>query len=408
MPTPKLSKEVIAETLALVKKHGGNIADAAKAAGIPRQTLYARYQQALQHKDGEESAEVRVLRERIRVLEAAARAREKDKLGAEYVKRAIIKLSSEVEASSAPEWVLRPSSGKGVAGVPTAIWSDWHWAEVVRPSEVNGVNEYNLAIAHERVQRLVSGTISLLSNYTVHTGPWPGIVVNLGGDMVSGDIHEELAQTNEVPTMAAVVDIVGVLTTAVRTLADHFGRVFLPCVTGNHGRTSRKPRHAGRVWTNYDWLIYQFLAKQFENDDRVRFMIGEGTDVLYSVYSHRYLLTHGDNLGKGGDGIIGMFGPVVRGMKARSNRNQAVDQSFDTVVCGHYHQCVITDRFIVNGSLCGAGVFSHNLALGFEKPQQALWLTHPTRGLTIKMPVHLEDGNPYKGGGAEWVSWSKR
>jgi predicted phosphodiesterase len=278
----------------------------------------------------------------------------------------------------------------------------------VRSEEVNGVNEYNLGIAQKRVQRLVSGTIDLLTNYTVHTRPYPGVIVCLGGDMVSGDIHEELRETNERPTMPVVVEAVGILHWAIKALADKFGKVFVPCVTGNHGRSSSKPRHANRNWTNFDWLIYQFLSKSFEGDSRVRFLIGEGADVIFSVFGHRYLLTHGDNLAKGGDGQIGHFGPVIRGSQRRQVRNQAVNQEFDTLLCGHFHSLTMTPRFIVNGSLVGPGVFSHNLAFGFEKPQQALWLSHQDKGVTICMPVFLTDGHPYKGKSPDWVSWAAK
>lgn len=42
MSTPRMSAALVAETLALVEKHGGNVLKAAKASGIPRPTLQAR------------------------------------------------------------------------------------------------------------------------------------------------------------------------------------------------------------------------------------------------------------------------------------------------------------------------------------------------------------------------------
>ncbi len=48
MPAPRLSPETLAETLALVTAHGGNVIRAARASGIPRPTLQARYM-AAQH-----------------------------------------------------------------------------------------------------------------------------------------------------------------------------------------------------------------------------------------------------------------------------------------------------------------------------------------------------------------------
>lgn len=412
MATQKLRK---ADCIAAVKavRSAGGVQAAADKAGIPRTTMRDRYREGIRllAKSGEEAPEpnheeeAQILRERVRSLETMLRTNNRDTLSAEYIKKQIIKLADT--PVTPPNWVLAPVK-KGEPGVPVTMWSDWHLGETVRSEEVNGVNEYNLSVAHARVQRLVGGTIDMLTNYTVHTKPYPGIVVCLGGDMVSGDIHEELRETNERPTMAVVVEAVGILRWAIATLADRFGRVFVPCVAGNHGRTSGKPKHANRNWTNFDWLIYQFLAKSFEGDSRVHFLIGEGADVIFSVFGHRYLLTHGDNLAKGGDGQIGHFGPVIRGSQRRQVRNQAVNQEFDTMICGHYHSLTMTPRFIVNGSLVGPGAFSHNLAFSFEKPQQALWMSHQNKGVTICMPVFLEDGSPYKGEAPDWVSWSTR
>ena len=50
--------------------------------------------------------------------------------------------------------------------------------------------------ARQRAKRLVENTIDLLMNHMVNP-KYPGVVINLGGDMVSGDIHEELSATNE-------------------------------------------------------------------------------------------------------------------------------------------------------------------------------------------------------------------
>lgn len=407
---PQLSKDVLSETYAAYVEHGAD--GAAQLLGMEESGVYRRIKKYLDRygiPTAQPTAEAvvpeeDVLRERVRSLEARLRTTTKGTLNDEYVKRIIVQLAEQ--DMTPPGWLLRTGDTPDAEpGIPVMIWSDWHLGETVRPEEINGVNEFDLSIAEERVQRLVKTTVSLLKNYTVHTSPYPGIVVCLGGDMVAGDIHEELRETNERPTMAVVVEAVRILTWAIKQLADQFGRVFVPCVAGNHGRTSHKPRHSGRNWTNYDWLIYQFLSKAFDGDDRVKFLIGEGADVLFSVYGHRYLLTHGDNLAKGGDGQIGHFGPVIRGSQRRQVRNQAVNQEFDTLVCGHFHSLTMTPRFIVNGSLVGPGAFSHNLAFGFEKPQQALWLSHRTKGVTICMPVFLADGNPYKGRETEWISW---
>jgi hypothetical protein len=185
----------------------------------------------------------------------------------------------------------------------------------VRPEEIGGVNEFNAEIAAQRITALVDITIDVAYNHMGRAEKdYPGIVVMLGGDMLSGDIHEELFATNDRTTQQCINDLTDLIASALERMADTFGRVFVPCVVGNHGRSSRKPRMKGRVYTSHEWNIYCSLERHFRHDGRIRFLIPGETDAYFRVYNHRFLLTHGDSLGvKGGDGIIGSLGPIRRG-----------------------------------------------------------------------------------------------
>lgn len=338
-----------------------------------------------------------VLRDRVRTLEAQLKSINRERLDEHYIKSIILKLASTPPAP--PEWTLRAKGSAKAPGVPTLFASDWHWAEVVYPKQVAGLNKYNLEIAHMRAHRLIEGTIDLLRAHMVNP-TYPGIVFALGGDMVSGGIHEELLATDEVEIMPTLIDLFGVLVWCIKTLADEFGNVFIPCVTGNHGRATKKIRAKGRNYTSYDWLLYQFLAKFFENDKRISFLIPDGPDCLYRVYNHRYLLTHGDQA-RGGDGVIGMLGPVIRMDHRKRSRAGQIDQSYDTMLLGHFHQLTQLKRLIINGSLKGYDEYANANNFGFEPPQQALWMTHPTRGITFSMPVQVEKPQEHA---AEWIS----
>jgi hypothetical protein len=299
-----------------------------------------------------------------------------------------------------PIWAINPPKAKHSPGVPTLFASDWHWGEVVDPEQINGVNKYNLRIAHARAKRLVERSIDLLKNHMVNPS-YPGIVFPLGGDMVSGDIHDELRESNELATIPTVLDLLGVLCACVKSLADAFGHVHLPCVTGNHGRNTLKIRAKGRVHTSYDWLLYCLLEREFKDDRRVTFQVANGPDVSYSIYGHRYLLTHGDQF-RGGDGLIGMLGPVIRGDHKKRGRNGQIGLEYDTMLLGHWHQYVSMNRIIVNGSLKGYDEYANSGNFGFEKPKQALFMTHPKHGITFSMPVVLED-QPVSS--MKWVDW---
>lgn len=274
-------------------------------------------------------------------------------------------------------------------GTPVLFISDLHWGEVVDPKQIGNTNKYNLSIAHERLHYTVQTAIHLLR--ILDSGMnYPGITVPLGGDMISGDIHDELSATNALPTIPTLLDLASHLEGAIGLLADTFGHVFLPCVTGNHGRNTRKIWSKNRNHTSFDWLLYQILAKSFSGDDRVTFEIADGPDILFRTMNRRYLLTHGDKLGNGGDGMIGFLGPVTRGDHKRRTRQNQINQPYDTMICGHWHQYVHTQRLIVNGSLKGYDEYAFTEAFPFEEPQQALWVVHPKYGETYRMPVKCE------------------
>ena len=410
MANAPISDKVLNETLKVFNQCGGNQTHAATKMGISRSALQNRLRH-LNAREGVipsplqagESPTDQVLRQRIRALESQLAMGTKEDLTAKYIKTQIIKLS-EAEAQI-PDWVISPKGSGNSPGVPTLLCSDWHWGEVVRPEQINHVNEYNLSIAQDRARRVIEKTIDLLENHVVNPD-YPGIVLCLGGDMISGDIHEELVATNEIPVIPSVIDLWGTLAWCIDQLRQNFGKVFVVAVTGNHGRNTKKIQHKDRNGTSFDWLIYQFLNKRFENDQNVTFHIPDGSDALFSIFGHRYLLTHGDKLGGGGDGIIGMFGPVIRGDHRRRGRNGQIDLEYDTMICGHYHQLVQTRRVIVNGSLVGYNEYAYDNAFPFEQPQQALWITHPEQGITISMPVHLGEKKVSQRSN-EWVSWVK-
>jgi hypothetical protein len=404
MATPPLPDKVLQETADAFLAHGSQQA-AADALGINRQTFQSRLNAAkakgLLTPRPQDDAQPLVLKKRLVALERLLNSEREERLNEATIRKHILSLSESVTQLEIPAWVTTAHPGSGSPGVPTLMISDLHHGEVVNPSQINGVNKFNVAISHARLHKMVDTTIHLLKIISPDLN-YPGIVVPLGGDMISGNIHDELAMTNEFNTMPTVLDLFGVLAEVITTLADTFGNVFLPCVTGNHGRDTMKIWNKDRHATSFDWLIYNFLAKHFENDSRITFFIPDGPDAYYRVYNHRYLLSHGDQF-RGGDGMIGALGPIIRGDHRKRSRNAQINMEYDTLLIGHWHQYCQINRLIVNGSLKGYDEYAYNSNFPFEVPQQALWLTHPTHGITFRMPIKLE-GESRTSKNTPWVS----
>ena len=392
--------------LRVLAEHDGVAAHAADAMGISasagRRWVKLAKTRGLTGKELTAEAKLRIaLANANRDLKAAQREADT----AERIRTEIYNLAARTPEP--PKWLVPATKQHGSRGVPCTIWSDWHYGEVVRPEEIGGVNEFNADVAAARITRLVDTTIDLCFNHMgVATKNYPGIVVMLGGDMLSGDIHEELFATNDRTTQQCINDLTDLIASALERMADAFGRVFVPCVVGNHGRASRKPRMKGRIFTSHEWNIYCNLERYFKRDDRVRFLIPEETDAYFKVYNHRFLLTHGDSLGvKGGDGIIGAIGPITRGSLKVARSEAQIGRDFDTIVMGHWHQMLWLPGGIVNGALKGYDEYARlAMRAPYSRPSQALWFVHPEHGITARWEVLLDEEKTATECN-DWVGW---
>lgn len=310
--------------------------------------------------------------------------------------RAIEDLTQQIAAHMGPlarkgPMKYRPAKapkGKDLGGIPTLLLSDLHWGEVVDPQQVQGYNEYNLEIAQKRLQRVFTKTDELLSRHFAGLY-WDGIVVGLGGDMLSGNIHEELRQTNDAPVLDCVMSLAENLRGGLSMLAERYPQVFVPAVVGNHGRIDRKPTAKYKVKDNFDYLLYRIVREtMMRTHANIDFEIAESADLRYDIYGTRYLLTHGDQF-KGGAGVGGIWPSLMRGdFRKRKRSIIAGNDGYDVTVLGHFHQLGHIEGLIVNGSLKGYDEWVYTMNFGFEPAQQALWITHPKNGVTNFMGIY--------------------
>ena len=405
----------IEAAVAALKAHDGRILYAARQLGVPKRTLSDFVARSFAAKAGADTMdvppdrraqEIVKLRGEVTRLRAEIEATHRLNLDAEFVRETIMGLAAA--PADPPNWLVKAPAKRGFAGLPITIWSDWHIGEKVNPAEVNGVNAFDERIARERVKRLVERTIDIAANHM--TGERAnGIVVNALGDFVTGEIHEELSWSNDLRVLPSVLLARDLMLWGLRTLADHFGRVFVACASGNHGRNTHKIHSKGFIFKNFDWLIYQLLERAFAEagDKRVVFMNDPSNEAYYSVYGHRYLAVHGHDLGvKGGDGIIGAIGPIMRGEIRTAGSSAQIGRSFDTLVIGHWHQSLWLPRAIVNNALIGFNEYARApLRARYSRPSQSLWFQHPKHGITAKWEIFLEDLKT--GPAAEPVQWGR-
>ncbi len=337
--------------------------------------------------------ELRRLRDQLAGERKARANAERRAVAAEDVRGAVFGL---VDPPLAPaRFDIRPG-GDGQAETIVLFLSDLHWGEHVELAAMDGLNSYGLAIAQARLHRWVGSVIDLATRH------WSGkpperIVLILGGDLVSGEIHAELAKTNEAKALPAVRDLVSHLAGAVERIVDAVGcPVDVISLAGNHGRSTEKPESKGMAETSYDSLVSDFLEMALRRKPRVSFYVPASPDAVFSVYGWRVLATHGDRIGsRGGAGFVGPAATAARGMKRLIADYAARGVHLDLILIGHFHTPLQLEEGFVNGCLTGPNEYSRD---GRFRPQPAtqLFLTmHPRR--RIAQIRWIEVGHPDEG-----------
>lgn len=340
-----------------------------------------------------DAVEVANLRAKLR--EAQARARDAEERRRD--ENALAEIIGGLVAAPAkpPRWVTDSVdhivNGK-TSSVPILCLGDWHYGERVNPAEAGGY-KFNAAIAEDRIRRTIEKTVSLTRDALAGL-EYPGIVVALLGDMVSGSLHPELAESDEFSIFMSILKVRDLLIATIKALADEFGRVFVPTAVGNHGRIlDRKPRAKGYSERNVDWLVYQLLTREFASDPRVTVMVPDAGETVFRVYGLTFLLSHGDMLGtRGGDGIIGALGPIMRGSMKTLRSVASLGVDVDHLIIGHWHQSIFLPQVTVNGTVKGPDEYALKfLRAPAEDPSQTLMVMHPQHGLTFRQPIFLRD-----------------
>lgn len=274
-------------------------------------------------------------------------------------------------------------------GIANTISSDQHYGEVVRPEEVQGCNAYDLTIAKLRWQLHCEKFVSLAKDHLGYL-QYDGAHVWWNGDAFSGDIHEELAKSNEMGTLATFETMIDPIVNGLRFIAAEFPQVVVSVRRGNHTRTSRKTPAKGRVRESFDWLFMRVVEREMRSTPNVVFDIPESDDGIIQQYDHRFLATHGDQF-RGGSGISGIMTPLALGNYRKLRRNVSIgdELAYDTMILGHFHQYLVIPGIIVNGSAKGYDEYAYVSNFGYEEPQQAFWVTTPEHGPSYHTAIRL-------------------
>ena len=287
-----------------------------------------------------------------------------------------------------PEWTLPEKDSKTVSdNIPVLLVSDFHYGENVNPKEVPDGNCYSTNVAKARWDRLINNTI--LKTRTKGKA-CKGMVVCFLGDDISGDIHDELKETNDKTPIDACMDVAALKVKMLKAFEQEYGKVWVISVMGNHGRTTKKPQSKQISEHNYDTLISAMVQKQLEDDKNISFYTPKSGEAYFELCGTNFLATHGDRIGsKGGQGFIGCSATIARGQHKTRQSYAQIDKPIDWMLIGHFHTPMLLEHTIVNGTTVGYSQYARDLRLEPALPSQTLFYVDETYGVTDLSRIYV-------------------
>lgn len=273
-------------------------------------------------------------------------------------------------------------------GVALAVASDWHVEERVDPRVVQGLNEYNPAIAEVRAARFFESVAWLIKEQR-HTFTVRVLYLLALGDFITGYIHEELREGNFLSPTQAIMFWLEIFERGVRFLLKEIPdlEIKLPFRFGNHGRTTLKTQIATAAANSFEWAAYHMLRKQLADvAERVQCQIDEGHHSIVEIYDYRVHLHHGDSVRSNG-GIGGIDVPLNRAAALWRNKYKC-----HLSIVGHFHNLNMGETVMRNGSLIGYGAYSDWLASAQPEPAQQIFaIIDRKRGKCKNTPIWVDE-----------------
>ena len=168
--------------------------------------------------------------------------------------------------------VPKPSNRKGKSDteqIVVAPLTDTHVGDFVKADQMIGLNQYDIDIFNKRLSGWSESVYNLVE-LRRNIAPVNKLIVPMLGDMISGDIHDELARTNIDHCMGQMIRGANLIAQAIMFFAPHFQEIEVPCVVGNHGRMTRKPPMKDK-FMDWDYMLYQWVATFCRDQKNIKF-----------------------------------------------------------------------------------------------------------------------------------------
>ena len=259
------------------------------------------------------------------------------------------------------------------------LLGDLHFGEVVSAEETGGISSFNLDIAKRRFEYTIEKAIAIAKEKQ-RGFHYEKLNVFLLGDLISGLIHDELKENDEVAVVQQMLFAIEIISAGILRLCQEFPEVEVSSVVGNHGRVKEKYYFKGKANNNFDFLVAKMLERLTANQSNLKWNVPESFWYVHSVYDNKFFLSHGDFV-KSWAGIP-WYGLSRAYLKWRVlAADYGID--FDHLVIGHFHNpnifTMVRGSMFVNGSLKGGDEYSTGAISAACDPVQLMFGVNPSR-----------------------------
>lgn len=283
----------------------------------------------------------------------------------------------------------------GTAVVPVMHLTDIHMGAVQEPDEIEGFNAYSPEIADARLTDFTERWLRWVE-YQRKAYSITDASVLITGDLISGDIHEELRNTNAYPSPVQVVEAARMISATIAQIAPYFNSVAIHFVSeDNHSRLTKKPQAKEAGLNSLNYLVGKMIEAYVKDLSNVQMNIYPMLEKVVEVNGRLYLITHGHTI-KGWMGVpwYGVERKVSKEAQSRlhlimQEAERAREIGFHKYIFGHFHTAIDTFLYSCGASLQGTDAYDHQ-AGRYGNPGVSAWLVHPGNGEFNRINFNLK------------------
>lgn len=262
------------------------------------------------------------------------------------------------------------------------------------------IGRYEIEILEKKINTLVAGVLKTISiqrqGSTINE-----LVINMVGDIVDGDgIFPTQAYEQKFHLMEQMFGkSLPIMINMLNELSNHFEKITINCVRGNHGRVSKYTDEK----LNFDTIFYNILKISTSDNTRLVWNISDKWYQIVKILKFGFLLTHGNYIKTWLN--IPFYGIKEKGMRWQGSltKQETIQlnqewvriqkEYWDYIIIGHFHTSLYFRwnnwRCILNGTWLDKDDFAESV-LGLDSAtEQTLFGVHEKRGITWMRNIDL-------------------